>query len=236
MLNGDTAVTRTLIQIDKTPPTVRLVAPELGGRYNERLEFTALAGDNVELKSGSYVLRPGDKGAYQVPGFIQGLYTDFHMWGATFWDLGLGLTFFDDNVKLQVQYGQFTQKQYNWFTSGPMRYGGNVFGIKLLANVYALPFAVFGGPDWDWLSGSVAIGANFSLFGETQSGSPTWMTALVGQLEFPRITLRKWKVFRTFSFYTEFQLWFVPTDADAKARDIPVVMPKITGGIRLNVF
>jgi hypothetical protein len=238
MANGEAAVTRTLIQVDKSAPWIRVVGPEAGGRYNQSLEYTAFAGDDVELKGLTYHLRKGDKAFYGVPGFMQGLYLDGHFWGATLFDVGLGLTFFDDNVKLQVAYGQFTQKQYNAFTPGPMRYGGHVLGLKLLANIYTLPFGSFAGPDWEWLSASLAIGANFSFFSETQSGSPTWMSAIVAQLEFPKMTVQKksWTVFRTYSLYTEFQLWFVPTDADAEAMEIPTVMPKITGGIRINLF
>jgi hypothetical protein len=111
-----------------------------------------------------------------------------------------------------------------------------VAAATLLANVYTLPFRSFLGPDWEWLSASAALGANFSLFSEAQSGTPTWMTAFLGQLEFPRVTIPKWKFLRTFSFYTEFQLWFVPTDTNAKARDIPVLIPHVTFGMRYYIF
>jgi hypothetical protein len=237
MLNGDTAVTRTLIRVDQTRPSIRLVAPRLGGRYNQQMEFTALISDDVELESAVFALRKGDKAAYEVPGFIQGLYFDTHFWGASLYDLGMGLTFFGDNVKLQMQYGQMTQAMYNAMGGeGVVRYGGNILGLKLLANIYSLPFGSFGGPDWDWLAASLALGANFSLFSETQSGTPTWMSAIVAQLEFPRVTIPKWKWLRTYSLYTEFQLWFVPTDVDAKTLGINTVIPHITGGLRINLF
>ncbi|MDR2607691.1 MAG: hypothetical protein LBC57_04800, partial [Treponema sp.] len=235
MKNGETAVTRTLIQIDKTPPVIRLIAPETGGRYNQELEYTALLSDDVELKRAGYALRKGDKAAYEVPGFIQGLYFDFHLLGASMYDLGVGLTFFDDNVKLQFQYGQMTQGMYTSSgQEGKIRYGGNIFGAKLLANLYTVPFTVFGGPDWSWLSLSIAIGANFSYFDQTQSGSGTILSAMIGQLEFPRVTILKWKYFKTFSFYTEGQLWFVPTDVSKIS--IPTVKPLVTFGLRTSVF
>jgi hypothetical protein len=236
MENGETAISRTLVQIDKTAPQIRVIAPELGGRYNQTLEFTALSSDDIALKSVSYTLRRGDKGLYAVPGFIQGLYFDGHFWGATLYDVGLGLTFFDDNVKLQVQFGQFTEEMWSWFSDNDIRYGGDVLGLKLLANVYALPFASFGGPDWSWLSASVAIGANFSYFMKTQSGSPTVMSAMIMQLEFPRVTLPKAKQFRTFSFYTELQLWFTPTDVDTTVISVPTIIFHATGGLRFNIF
>jgi hypothetical protein len=236
MENGETAVSRTLIQIDQTPPFIRLVAPQGGGRYNQSLEYSALASDNVGLRETRYALRKGDKGAYEVPGLIQGLYFDAHLLGASFYDVGMGLSFFDDNVKLQVSYGQLTQGQYDIFGSGPIRYGGDILGLKLLANVYALPFRSLLGPDWVWLSASAAIGANFSLFSITQSGSPTWLSALLGQIEFPRVTIPRRKYLRTFAVYTEFQLWFVPTDVNARELGLETFIPHLTVGLRTNVF
>jgi len=258
MVNGEKAVTRLLVKVDKTAPVIRLITPQPGGRYNTELKYAALATDDVELQSMTYHLRKGDKNAYGVPGFIKGLYFEgtippiikrawndapgFFAGGATYFDLGLGLSFFDDNVKLQASYGQLTQKQYeNLGGIGPIRYGGQVLGLKLLANVYAFPFGAIGGPDWEWLSASLAIGANFSLFdiakeGYTQSGNSTWMSALLAQLEFPKVTLAKRTFMRSFSFITEGQLWFVPTDVDAKANNIKTVIPHAIIGVRAYLF
>ena len=238
MANGETAVTRMLVQIDKTPPTIRLISPQAGGRYNQELEFAGLSGDDIELKDLQYVLRKGDKASYEIPGFIQGLYLDTHFWGSTLFDVGAGLTFFDNNVKLQFQVGQFTQEQWSWFTSEPMRYGGMVYGAKLLANIFYFPFSFIGGPDWSWLSASVALGANYSYFTYTQSGKPQMLSAILGQFEFPRITIqnKNMKMFRSFAMYTELQLWFVPTDVDTSIVDVDTLVPHITAGFRLNVF
>lgn len=241
MKNGETAVTRSIIQVDKTKPIVRLISPGEGGRFNESIKFSGLASDDLALKNVTLSLRSGDKSSYSIPSFIQGLYFDWHFWGATLYDIGAGLTFFDDNVKVQFQFGQFTQQQYNLmeevfgFTPTKMRYGGNVFGFKMLANLAYIPFSHFWGPNWEWLSANVAIGANFSRYDNTQSGKPQILSAILGQLEFPRITIPKQKYFRTFSFYTEFQLWFIPTDVDS-AVDIDSLVPQISGGIRMNVF
>lgn len=236
MQNGEVAVTRMLIQIDKTPPTIRLISPEMGGRYNQEMEFTALVNDDIELGEVRYVLRKGDKASYEVPGFIQGLYFEGHFWGGTLWDVGLGLTFFDDNVKLQVQYGQFTEDQWAMFSDEPMRYGGDVFGAKLLANIFYMPFSYFLGPDWAWLSASLALGANYSYFTITQSGTGQMMSAVLAQLEFPRVTIPKRNMLRTFSLYTEFQLWFIPTDVDTSEIQVDTLVPHITAGIRVNLF
>jgi hypothetical protein len=258
MKNGDVAVTRTRVQVDKTPPRIRLIAPEPGGHYNTDLEFAAMASDDVELASLSYHLRVGDKLLYEVPGFLQGLYFEatippfvrqvakkapaIFAGGATYMDIGVGLSFFDDNVKVQVQYGFLTQKLYESLGGeGPVRYGGHVMAFKLLANVYSLPFGRVAGPDWEWLSADFALGANFSLFdlarqGYTQSGEPTWMSALLLQMEFPKVTIPKREKLRTFSFFTEGQLWFVPTDVPASKFGIRVIIPHVILGLRMYIF
>ena len=241
MENGETAITRCIIQIDNTKPGVRLIAPTQGGRYNQALDFSGLSNDDVRLENVTLALRKGDKASYEVPAFIQGLYLDFHFWGASLFDIGAGLTFFDDNVRLQVQWGQFTQSQRDavsgMFKIGltDMRYGGNIFGMKLLANIFTLPFSYFFGRDWEWLFASFALGANFSLFTETNSGKPQFLSALLCQIEFPRIHLNNLKMFSTFSFYTEGSLWFIPTDVSSEV-EIQSIVPQISIGIRVNIF
>ena len=236
MKNGETAITRTIVQVDNTAPTVKLISPGAGGRYNQELVFSGLTNDDVALKDVSLFLRKGDKAFYEVPGFIQGLYFDWHFWGATLFDIGMGLTFFDDNVKLQVQWGQFTQTQREIFTGTTARYGGNsIFGVKLLANVYYLPFRYLLGPDWEWLSLNVAVGANFSRFNNSDNNKdPMILSAALMQLEFPRITFAKQKNFRTMAFYTEGQLWFIPSDVTSD--DAKAIVPQISFGLRVNVF
>jgi len=279
MKNGETAFTRMLVQVDKTFPVIRVISPEMGGRYNQEIAFSASATDDIELESFTYHLRIGDKARYSIPGFLQGLYFEaiippyikllIHKYepdisskfgifngGATFMDVGMGLSFFDDNVKIQFQYGFMFQKLYQALGGGsePVRYGGHVIGLKILANIYTLPFGSFAGPDWEWLSATFAIGANFSIFNVTnminsdvtessdgpkyytQSGKPTILSALLLQIEFPRVTIKKAKYFRTFSLFTEGQLWFVPTDVKADKQNVDVVLPKIVMGIRLYVF
>ncbi len=259
MQNGETAVTRMLVQVDKTPPVIRLISPESGGIYNMEIPYSASATDDIELVSLNYNLRAGDKSAYEVPGFLQGLYFEAVIppvlkiaandlpvmpfgGGATFMDMGVGLSFFDDNVKIQANYGFLTQELYEKMGGeGPVRYGGNVLGIKLLASLYTLPFGALVGPDFEWLSASFAVGANFSLFdiareGYTQSGVPTWMSALLLQIEFPKVTIPKRSNFRTFSLFTEGELWFVPTDVNAEELGIETILPKIIMGLRLYIF
>jgi len=256
MKNGEHVVTRMLVQIDKTHPVIRLISPEAGSRYNQSITYSASATDDIELVSLSYHLRIGDKAMYEIPGFLQGLYFEgiippfirqinpekvpsIFAGGATYTDFGLGLSFFDDNVKIQGQYGIMTQSLWNALTGDDkeMRYGGNVFGVKIIANIYALPLGSLWGPDFDWLHASFSFGANFSYFEiATNSGTSTWMSALLFQVEFPKVKIPKRKNFRTFSLFTEGQLWFVPTDADADKLGIKVVIPHVIMGLRMYIF
>ena len=241
MANGEVAVTRTIIQVDNTNPTIRLISPERGGRYNQVLDVSGLSNDNVKLSDVTLTLRKGDKAAYEVPGFIQGLYVDFHFWGATLFEMGAGLTFFDDNVKLQFEWGQFTQEQRDSVSDlfglelTGTRYGGNVFGLKILANIVSIPASYFFGRDFEWLYSSVAIGAQFSWFDLTQSGKTQTLSALIGQIELPKVKLKNVKMFSSFALYFEGSLWFIPTDVSSSV-EIDSLVPQFSIGLRTNIF
>ena len=174
------------------------------------------------------------------------MYFDAHVWGVTLFDVGLGLTFFDDKVKLQFQYGQMMQSQYDFMVNlldseaeqMKMRYGGHVFGAKLLANIASIPFSYFFGPDLAWLNASFALGANFSLFTQTQSNKPQILSAVLGQIEFPKATFKGRTSFSAVSFYTEVQVWFIPTDVASKSQEVKIksVIPQLSFGLRVNIF
>ena len=240
MENKEVAVCRTIIKIDKTAPEVTLISPGEGGRYNGSIEFSGLSSDDIELSSVEALLRKGDKASYGLPKFIQGLHFETAFWGASLWNLGVGLSFFDDNVKLQLHYGQFLQSQFTklYRENQQIRYGGHIVSLKLLANVYELPFGYYFGPDWKWLYLDVALGAQFSLFTNTQSGRPQILSALLTQIEFPRVKFHKQKYFSSFSLFTEGQLWFIPTDVDSTSKKsaIKSVVPHISVGIRVDIF
>ena len=244
MKNKETAIERCIIQIDNTSPSVRLISPVAGGAYNQELVFSGLSTDDVGLKSVKMSLRKGDKSSYEVPSFIQGLYLDWNFWGATLFDIGAGLTFFDNAVKVQFQWGQFTSEQrdaVNTFLGRElteMRYGGdNVMGLKILANIGELPFAFLFGRDFEALSATLAVGANFTYFNQTNSGRGQILSALITQVEFPRLHFNNLKMFSTFSFYYEGSLWFIPTDiASDTGVDIKNMVWQNSIGFRLNVF
>ena len=110
--------------------------------------------------------------------------------------------------------------------------------MKLLANIATIPFSYFFGPDLAWLNAAFTIGANFSMFTQTQSGKPQILSAILGQIEFPKVTFKDRTTFSTFSFYTEVQVWFIPTDIASQSETVTIksVVPQISFGLRFNVF
>ncbi|MFW5801926.1 MAG: neuraminidase, partial [Spirochaeta sp.] len=236
--NGETALTRSILTVDKSPPDITLLAPHEGALLNTRLRLTGVAEDEHGIENIQVALREGDKSRYAVPGFVQGMYFDTHFRGLTYFQLGLGFTFFDGNVKLQGQWGPTPEKTPEGF---PQRFAGNFYGGKLLANVAALPFNTFFGPDWEFLSLNVALGATFNYIqlyepivpsGGTVVNEVTGLvlSAIVAQIEFPKVTLSDWSAFNAYSFYMEPQVWFIPSDAR------PDIEPKITFGVRVQLF
>jgi hypothetical protein len=221
---GQTAVRRIILTVDTLAPLVTTVDPSENSTYRDSMLVYGAASDDFEIDSVAVSLRPGDKAGYSVPGFIQGLYLDANFLGATFADFGFGLTFFEDNVKLQFQAG--------W--APPGRFTGVVAGFKLLANVYSLPFAYYFGPDWEFFSMSVAIGANFSYFSMDEGQTPLVMGAVLGQWEFARADLSyffpKWKYFKTVALYIEPIFWFASSDVSAGA------IFRCTLGTRFSLF
>ncbi|AEJ18741.1 hypothetical protein Spica_0581 [Gracilinema caldarium DSM 7334] len=224
--NGDRTLSKVILNLDKTPPSISMLKPEEGGRFNQNLKVYGIAKDDVNLASVRVVLRQGDKAGYQVPAFIQGLYVDSGGLGETLYNAGLGLTFFDDNVKLQASYG-FTPQHYN---NEEQRFYGTVFSGKLLANVAALPFGYFFGPDWNFLSANLAVGAKFSYFTETASGQPLILSAVVGQVEFPRFKFERLQYFSTLSLYSELQAWFISAEVSGG------IAYRLSFGVRSSIF
>ncbi|NLJ09226.1 MAG: hypothetical protein GX438_02640, partial [Treponema sp.] len=224
--NGERSVSKVILNLDKTPPSISILHPAEGGRFNQSLKVYGIAKDDVNLAAVKVVLRQGDKAGYQVPAFIQGLYIESGALGETLYNAGLGLTFFDDNVKLQASYGY--TPEYN--NGEQQRFYGNVFSGKLLANVAALPFGYFFGPDWNFLSANLAVGAKFSYFTQTASGQPLILSAVVGQLEFPRFHFDRLSYFSTLSLYSEIQAWFISAEVSGG------IAYRASFGLRSSIF
>jgi hypothetical protein len=230
--DGQTAVRRLLLTVDTEAPAVETLAPVEDSTHRDTSLVYGTAGDNLELDSLDISLRPGNKFFYSVPGFIQGLYVDTNVFGATWVDLGLGLSLFKDNVKLQFQAGLAPYEIEG--QSG--RFVGGVFGFKLLANVFYLPLDFLFGPDWAWYSMSVALGANFSIFtmDPDRGRDSLIMGAVLAQWEFIKADLSyfvpNWRYCKNISLYFEPVCWFAASDVEAR----PIF--RATLGARVTIF
>ncbi|MFP4511019.1 MAG: Ig-like domain-containing protein, partial [Spirochaetaceae bacterium] len=223
--DGSVVTRRHSVTIDEQPPVVRLIAPGERERFSNEITVVGATGDDNMLADVAVALRAGDKSRYEVPAFIQGLYLDASVLGATYWDAGAGLTFFDDNVRIQGQVG----------LSPPGRFSGLVLGTKLIANVAQIPASFFLGPDYEWLSAAVALGANFSYYTMSEdtiefTDEGLVLAGMLGQLEFPIVRVPEWRMFNTYSLYTEAQLWFISSDVEAGTAF------RMGFGLRTNVF
>ncbi|MFW5742142.1 MAG: Ig-like domain-containing protein [Spirochaetota bacterium] len=223
--NGESAVVRHSLVIDENPPEVRLLEPQERDTFDDSVRIVGVTTDENPLADVSVVLREGDKASYEIPSFIQGLYLDAHALGATYFDVGAGLSFFDNNVRLQTQVGVSPEGRFN----------GLVLGAKLLANVAALPASFFFGPDFEWLSGALALGANFSYFTMSEdriefTPEGLMLAGMIAQLEFPIMTVPDMPLFNTYAFYTEAQLWFISSDVEGGT------VSRLSFGVRIDVF
>jgi hypothetical protein len=222
--NGESAQDLIHVFVDDTSPQVTVLTPEENLAMNGSLTVSGTAFDANGLSDISVMLRPRSKNSYEVPQFIQGLYVDAHVLGATTWELGIGLTFFDNNVKLQALYGQAPAGRFN----------GQVLGFKMLANVFALPYGFLFGPDWDFLSSSIAVGAAFEYFTMEESSVPDQpglvLGAVVLQLELLKIELENAGMFNAYAAYVENQLWFISSDVEGG------LAYRLAFGLRINVF
>lgn len=223
--DGSSAVAKVRLQIDKTPPNVVVQQPTEDSRFNGLLTLAGIADDANGMDSVHILFREGDKDRYQVPSFVQGLYIDLHALGATYGEYGMGLTFFDDNVKLQASAG----------LAPPGRFTGLVLSGTLLANIATIPYSYLFGPDWQAWSMAVAVGSKFSYFTMSEdsysfTGEGVILGSVLGQWEFLRYTAPDLNAFDTYSLYLEGALWFISSDVQAG------LVPRISIGTRIGVF
>jgi hypothetical protein len=221
--SGERAVSQAFVFADDTPPRITLLTPGEGSALNDELEISGAAEDDNGLRKVEVMLRAKSKSSYEVPQFIQGLFLDTHFLGATYFEVGLGLTFFDNNVKIQGVFGK----------APPGRFNGNVLGVKLLANVATLPYGYFFGPDWNFLSSSVALGATFQYFTMSEGDneeSGLVLGAAILQLEFIKFTLSRRSFLNGLSAYMENQFWFISSDIQGG------IEYRIALGLRANIF
>jgi hypothetical protein len=223
--DGQSNIIKIFVNVDETSPGISLFIPEENKKFNGSVTLVGTAGDSNGLESVEVLIREGRKEKYQVPSFVQGLYIDMHALGATYGELGVGLSFFDDVVKIQAQIGM----------APPGRFNGLVVGGKLLASIIDLPFSYFFGYDWDFFSMSVAVGANFNYFTMSEdrisfTDKGVVLGSVLTQFEFAKFELKDLKMLNTYSLYAEAALWFISSDIQAG------VVPTYSIGTRIGIF
>ena len=231
--NGQVAIRRILLTVDTRAPSVVTIGPSENSAHRDVVSVYGSVTDDFDIDSVEVSLRPGDKAGYSVPEFIQGLYLDGMALGGMNWSAGIGLTFFDDNVKLQVQVAQ----------APPGRYEGMALGLKILANVWTQNLGQWFGPDWEFWQTSVTLGAHFSYFLMNPNAEPPedplWMGRFLGQWEIIKADMGfffpKWKYFKSISLYMEPGIWFAPSDV-SNNENAWRVMFNIGFGGRISLF
>jgi hypothetical protein len=241
--NGEEAVRRILLFVDAESPEVEAISPEENSVHRDEISVYGSASDNFELTDININLRPYSKFWYSIPTPIRGLYFDMKTFGATYFDIGVGLSFFDNNVRFQGQYGVAPiEGEQSFFIDGG-RYVGDVFGIKLLANIGTIPFDwLLRNRDWEFYKMNFAVGANFSWFQMDDRRSPLYMGAVLAQIDLANVDMKyfypNWKYFHVLSLYVQPELWFASTDAltDGMGNEVPKTVLRVSIGLRANAF
>jgi len=229
--DGSYAVRRLLLTVDTMAPSVATIGPAENTFHRHEIMVFGSALDNSALDNVEISLRRGTKYLYAVPGFVEGLYLEASMLGGLLWSTGIGLTFFDDNVKLQFNVSQ----------APPGRFEGMAFGGKVLANIWTTNLRRWFGNDWEWWTTSIAVGAHFSYFlmGEGLSGQ--WMGQFLGQWEIIKADMSffvpAWRFFRSISLFVEPGVWFAPSDVSDDPLDAAWrALFTIGFGLRFSLF
>jgi len=241
--NGEETVRRVLLFVDTERPELEVVSPAEKTVHRDELKVYGAASDNFELTDINISLRPYDKFWYSVPEAIRGLYFDVKTLGATYFDVGAGLSFFNNNVRVQWQYGVTPPLgAYSVIETGG-RYVGDVMGLKLVANILTIPFDwLFKDRDWIFYKMNIGVGANFSWFEMDDWRSSLYMGAVLMQIDIANVDFNYiypgWKYFHIMSLYLQPELWFASTDAitDGLGNLVPKTILRVCIGLRFNVF
>jgi len=240
--NGEETVRRVLLFVDTDRPKVEVVSPAEKSVHREEIKVYGAAEDNFDLTDVNISLRPYDKFWYSVPEAIRGLYFDVKTLGATYFDVGVGLSFFSNNVRFQGQWGIAPPMGAFSILEDGGRYVGNVWGIKLVANILDIPFDwLFKDRDWIFYKMKVGLGANFSWF-TMDWRSSLYMGAALAQIDLMnadwKYAYSTWKYFHIMSLYLQPECWFASTDAitDGLGNLVPKTIWRVGIGMRFNVF
>ncbi|MCL2599696.1 MAG: hypothetical protein FWD88_00735 [Treponema sp.] len=201
------AVRRIMLTVDTQAPIVTVGGPAENSFHRHEIMVFGSASDNYQLESVEISLRRGNRNLYEVPGFIEGLFVDVGFLGGLQWATGIGLTFFDDNVRLQ----------FNVSRAPPgTRFEGTTLGGKLVANIWSANLRRWFGPDWEFWTTSVGLGANFAHFTMAPGEPSQWMGQFLAHWEIIKADLSyfapNWRYFSTVSLYMEPGVWFAASD------------------------
>ncbi|MCL2192970.1 MAG: hypothetical protein FWB78_06205 [Treponema sp.] len=206
--DGRDAVRRILLSVDTMAPVVATIGPAENTFHRHDIMVFGSATDDSTLDSVEISLRQGSKHLYAVPGFVEGLYLEASILGGLLWTTGIGLSFFDDNVKVQFNVSQ----------APPGRFQGVAVGGKIIANIWNMNLRHWFGNDWEWWTTSIALGAHFSYFMMGPGENAQWMGQFLGQWEIIKADMSHfipaWRFFRSISLYVEPGVWFAPSDVD----------------------
>jgi len=244
--NGEEAVRRVLLFVDPDRPEAEVVSPAEKTVHRDELKVYGAAEDNFELADVNISLRPYNKFWYSVPYALRGLYIDVKALGATYFDVGAGLSFFNDNVRFQGQWGIAPENGiYTPMVEGG-RYVGYVMGVKLVANITSIPFDwLFKDRDWIFYKMNIGVGANFSYFGMDEWRKPVYIGAVLAQIDLANADWKygypKWKYFHIMSLYLQPEVWFASTDAThttvhGVTEKVPKTIFRVGIGMRFNAF
>ncbi len=244
--NGENALRRIMYNLDQTPAEVETLSPVEDSSINESLVISGIATDQNDIEEVKVAFRDGPKSSYVIPSFLKGLYLDLKFLGATYFDLGLGIGFFDEIVKLQVQYGI---SPYNDLTGEVNRFYGSMMGFKLLARYFNVEFGKYYGPDLDFLSFSGSIGAGFSYVSMTKNYKVLKKSEYVnagddvtggakggaflgnGVFQFDlNFKVKDAICFNSWSLYYELALWFISSELQAG------VIPSSSFGVKVGIL
>lgn len=234
--NGETAIVKQMLLLDQTPPVIKMKEIE-GVKINSMLAVEGSASDANGLESVEIALREGSKYQYEPPDALKGLYIAISGLGASTYNVGLGLSLFDDNVRLQFQAGEspaFIEGEDGVLS--PSRFYGIEMGAKFLARLYELKFGDYLGSDADFFSMSWYLGTGVSYFTMTD-GIPAaedetqgvFLGAILGQYEL-NFDFDEIPMFSNYSIYGEFSLWFISSDVQSE------VIPSGSVGIKIGIF
>lgn len=226
--DGSMTTARMVLITDTVPPKVEVLVPDQAeGSFNEVIRLAGTASDESKLVAVEVAL---NRGRYTPPSFIEGVYADGYALGATLWSAGLGFFFFQEAVRLQVQTGHIALSPDN------SRFYGFAHAVKLMAKVFTLEWESVFGPDAEFFSSSVLVGANFSLFTQDQNNpvpeqdKMVVLTSFLGQVEFLQLKNRRWWFFNSISAYAEYSGWIISSDLS------PTVVSRLSFGARLTLW